>query len=235
MDTIKSSTIQDNTQSEDNLHTFKPYDPQLSVPVSEGQRVVKCLYKTNMKTGKAAGENSYIVVPEGHLDESVMINNAAMLAPYMSAYLQSVEDGIIKEFHKGGGKGFSDTFLSLAKILEHLDSAGQGSRLNKEKIGNWFGSEVQDKLIVAFADKLGITGREPTEEETEKLVSITEVYKAKFESLASGKTCYKKEDAEVLQKALEVTQTLDTSLGIRFYNRLESMKTVVANDLLMSL
>ena len=230
MDTSKNNVSNGNEA----LHTFKPYDPQLSVPVADGQRVVKCLYKTNMKTGKVAGENSYIIVPEAHLDESVIVENAALLAPYISAYLQSVEDGIIKEFHKGGGKGFNDTFLSLAKILEHLDSAGQGSRLNKEKIGNWFGSEVQDKLIVAFAAKLGITS-EPTEEETDKLVAITEVYKAKFESLASGKTCYKKEDAEVLQKALEVTETLDTPLGARFYNRLESMKAVKANDLLMSL
>ena len=225
----------DTMNTENNLHTFKPYDSQLAIPVPDGQRLVKCLYKTNLKTGKIAGENSYILVPEKHLDEDVVVENVAILAPYISAYLQSVEDGIIKEHHKNGGKGFSDTFLSLAKILESLDAAGQGSRLNKEKIENWFGSEMMDKLMVAFADKMGVDLLQPTDAEIEKLAQVTGVYKAKFASLASGKTCYKKEEAELLQKALEVTEVLDTPLGARFNIRLEAMKSVTSNDLLMSL
>ena len=240
MDTINKTETNNNVQADsvlnvgDSLYTFKAYDSQLAIPAKEGERVVKCLYKTNLKTGKIAGENSYIVVPEKHLDESVVIENAAMLAPYISAYLQSVEDGIIKEHHKNGGKGFSDSFLSLAKILESLDDAGQGNRLNKEKIETWFNAEMKDSLLVAFADKMGV-GEVPTESELAKLEQVTSVYKAKFESLASGKTHYRKEEAELMQKALEVTEVLDTNIGARFYGRLEKMKEATSNDLLMSL
>lgn len=237
LDTINttSNNVGDAAQE---LHTFKAYDPQLSIPVKEGERLVKCLYKKNMKTGTVAGENSYIIVPESHLAEEVVIENVAMLAPYISAYLQSVEDGIIKEHHKNGGKGFSDRFLSLAKILETLDIAGQGSRLNKEKIEAWFASDVQTPLIEAFADKMGIgaEGKEPTEQELEKLALITSVYRARFASLASGKTAYRKEEAELLQKALTVTGAVESSsIGARFFERLEKMKTATSEDLLMSL
>ena len=227
MDTI------DTTQE---LHTFKPYDPQLPIKVEAGTRLVKCLYKLNKKTQTVAGENSYILVPESHLSEQVMVENAAMLAPYVAAYFQSVEDGMIKEYHKKAGKGFSDSFLSLAKILESLDNAGQGDRLNKEKIEAWFNSDMQEGLVEAFAAKMNIgTDSEPSELELEKLAAITGVYRAKFASLASGKTAYRKEEAEQLQKALEVTRNVDSVLGARFYGRLEKMKTATAENLLMSL
>lgn len=232
---MSTETIE--TNSTDGLHTYRAYDPQLAVPTKEGERVVKCLYKTpktGANAGKAAGVNSYVVVPESHLDEKVMIEQVALLAPYMSAYFQSVEDGLVKEHHKSGGKGFSSTWLSLAKILESLDEAGQGNRLNKEKIGNWFGNEVQDMLQAAFADKLGIS-EAPSEAEMERLQQVTDVYKAKFESLASGKTMYKKEEAEQMQKALEVAEALDSSIGARFYGRLERMKSATSNELMMAL
>ena len=223
-------------ESREHLHTFKAYDAQLSIPVPEGERLVKCLYKTNMKKGTVAGINSYITVPESHLDEKIVIEQVAILAPYISAYLQSVEDGLIKEHHKNGGKGFGDSFLSLAKILESLDAAGQGSRLNKEKIESWFASDMSENLMVAFASKMSIDlAGEPSEAELDKLIQVTDVYKAKFASLASGKTHYRKEEAELLQKALEVTKVLDTPLGARFNIRLEAMKQSTSNDLLMSL
>jgi len=214
---------------------FKAYDPQLAIPVPEGERLVKCLYKTNPKTGKAAGVNSYILVSDSHLSEQVIADNAAKLAPYVSAYLQSVEDKIVKDAHVKGSLGFSDKFLSLDKILAFLDEAGQGNRLNKEKIEAWFNSDMREPLVAAFAEKMGVS-ETPTEAELEKLAEITGVYSAKFASLASGKTAYRKEEAELLQKALEVTDCKDGNvIGSKFYDRLESMKTATSNELLMAL
>jgi len=196
--------------------------------------MVKCLYKTNTKTGKAAGENSYILVPDSHLAESVIVENAEKLAPYVAAFLQGVEDGIVKEHHKNGGKGFSDSFLSLDKILAVLDAQGQGNRLNKEKIEAWFNSEMLEALTVAFADKMGVSDT-PTDAEMEKIRNVTDVYKGKYASLASGKTHYKKEEVEMLQKALEVTDAVATPIGERFYGRLEGMLSATVNDVMMGL
>lgn len=216
-------------------YKYAPYDAQLPIKVGEGERLVKCLYKTNKQTGKAAGTNSYILVPESHLSEQVVLDNAAKLAPYISAFLQDQEDKLIKEHHVKGGLGFSDTWLGLDKILEALDSAGQGNRLNKEKIETWFASDMQELLLVAFADKMGISDT-PTEAEMAKLLEVVAVYRAKFASLASGKTAYRKEEAELLQRALDVTGLAENNLlGERFYARLESMKNTTHNDLLLAL
>jgi len=233
MNTLDTATLE--TPVVPALHTFKPYTSELPVTIPEGMRQVKCLYKTNKKTGQVAGENSYILVPEAHLSEEVMVEQAAMLAPYVAAYFQSVEDTLVKEAHKNASKGFSDSWLSLQKILDHLEAAGQSNRLNKEKIEAWFGSEVQAPLEAAFASRMGVESATATPEELEKLAQVTGVYRAKFASLASGKTMYRKEDAESLQKALEVTGATESLIGERFYLRLEGMKTATSNDLLESL
>lgn len=225
------------TDTMQDLYKFAPYDSQLPIEIGEGKRLVKCLYKENKKTGKKAGVNSYIIVPESHLSESIMVENAVRLAPYVSAFMQEQEDKLIKEAHIKKTIGFSDTWLGLDKILESLDAAGQGNRLNKEKIEAWFNSDMQEPLIVAFASKMGIS-ETPTDAELNKLIEITEVYKAKFSSLASGKTVYKKDEAELLQRALEVTglgADSENSIGSKFYKRLEGMKNTTVNTLLAAL
>ncbi len=222
-------------------YKYSAYDSQLPITVPEGMRLVKCLYKENRKTGTKAGENSYILVPEKHLDESVVVAEAARLAPYVSMFLQDVEDKLIKAHHTAGGIGFNDSWLGLDKILEALEDAGQSNRLNKEKIESWYDSAVLDNLALAFSEKLGIdmTGSgelEPTEAELEKLAAVTGAYKAKFASLASGKTVYRKEEAELLQRALVVAGVDKTdSIGARFYARLEGMKAATVDNLLLAL
>lgn len=218
----------------DGLNRFHPYTSDLPITVPEGMRLVKCLYKTNLKTGNVAGENSYIIVPESHLSEEVVIAEVATLAPYISAYLQEQEDKIIKEAHKNKSIGFSDAFLSVAKILEALDASGQGNRLNKDKIESWYNSDMKEQLLVAFADKMGLSDT-PSDEEITRLSEISEVYKAKYASLASGKTLYKKEEAELLIKALTVTGAGENGIGARFVTRLEGMKTHKSEELLLSL
>ncbi len=233
---LNNSPEFDVSEAAPTLRTFKAYTSELPVTIPEGERMIKCLYRTDKKTGKAAGDNSYILVSESHLSEDVMIENAVKLAPYVAAYFQGVEDDVVKEHHKKAGKGFSDSFLSLSKILETLDSRGQSNRLNKEKIEAWFGSTMQEKLVSAFADRMGMdSSEEPTAEELEKLAVVTGAYRAKFASLASGKTSYRKEEAEALQKALDTTGAVESAIGARFYERLEAMKSVSSNDLLMAL
>ena len=237
---METNNIQSNdtlAQEQELPFTFRAYDSQLPIAVPEGMRVVKCLYKvakTGSNAGKAAGENSYILVSQKHLAEEVITQKIVKLAPYVAAFLQAEEDKVIKEFHKNGGKGFGESWLSLSKILEALDTSGQSSRLNKEKIETWFTAEMQEALVAAFAEKLGVS-EVPTEAELEKLAQITSVYKGKFTSLASGKTMYREEEATLMQKALEVTGADQSVIGSRFNDRLERMKVATPDDLLLSL
>lgn len=215
------------------VNTFRPYDSQLPVPVIAGFRVVKCLYKVNPKTKVAAAENSYIRVP-AHITEEVVAARISELAPYLVGYLQAEEDKLIKERHIAGLERLTPEFLTLDRVIEALESAGVSQRLNKETIEAWFTAEMYEPLMVAFADKMGV-GEAPTEEQTSKLSSILSVYKAKFGSLASGKTHYRVEEAEMLLRALEVTGAGDTLIGGKFVARLGKMKDSTSADLLLAL
>lgn len=223
------------TEQTEVLYKYHAYDSQLPIDAVSGRRVVKCLYKENAKTGKKAGINSYIQIPVAHITEEIVIQEAKKLAPYVLSFLQAEEDKLIKKHHASGGLGMSDAWFSLDKVLVALDEAGQGNRLNKEKIDAWFDESMREPLVKAFADKVCSNSEQPTEQELEKLAAVTNAYKAKFGSLASGKTFYRPEECEKLQKVLEVTEATKTSIGERFNARLESMKTTEANDLLLAL
>lgn len=215
------------------INNFRPYDSALPVPSLEGYRTVKCLYKVNKATGKAAGDNSYIRVPDS-ITEKEVAAQIAELAPYIVGWLQSQEDMIVKELHKGGATSIKPEQLGLANVLSYLESTASSSRLNGEAIAAWFLDDMRDNLAVAFADKMGL-GEEPTAAELEKLEAILSTYEAKYKSLASGKTVYRKEEAELLQKALTVTGADKTLIGTRFMNRLEQMKSATPDDLLLAL
>lgn len=220
-------------------YTFRAYDPQLPIVPEAGLRTVKCLYKETKDkvTGKVkkAGENAYIKIPTAHVSVEVVKKELEVLAPYFVAYLQAEEDKIIKEAHKTGSIGFGNSFFGLGKIVEFIEAETQGARLNSEAIVNWFEEEVEELLVVAFAKKLGIDATKPTDAELAKLQAIAGAYKSKFGSLASGKTHYRKEEAELMQKALEVTGAKNGLLGGKFWNRLEGMKVATNDDLLLAL
>lgn len=217
-------------------NAFRPYDSQLPVPELDGFRTVKCLYKvakTGKNAGKAAAENSYIRVADSITLETVT-SRITELAPYVVSYLQEQEAQIIRKLHVSGMTLLSPRQYGLDRVLEVLEEAGLSQRLNKEQIEEWFTAEMADGLLVAFADKMGVTDT-PTEAEAAKLTTIIGVYKGKFGSLASGKTHYREEEADMLLKALEVTGAGDTALGARFTARLEKMKVNTGDDLLLSL
>lgn len=228
-----SKAVEATIEKGKDTNTFRPYVAQLGVPTIAGYRTVKCLYKTPKGKDKAEFENSYIRVRD-YITEQAVADNIAAFAPYFVAYLQEQENLIIKDMHKAGKAGVQDSELSLQVILAYLESNVTATRLNGDAIAAWFLDEMHENLAIAFAEKMGIE-EEPTAAQLEKLTAILATYEAKYKSLASGKTVYRKEEAEILQKALEVTGADKTVLGQRFHARLESMKSATASDLLLAL
>lgn len=225
-----------NSQTTEVTYKFAAYDPQLPITVDKTERVVKCLYKETKDkvTGKIkkAGINSYIKVPTAHLNTEVVQKELVTLLPILIQYLQTEEDKIIKEAHRTGSIGFGASYFSLNKVIEFIETETQGARLNSEQIHTWFEEDVEELLMVAFAEKSGVSIANPTEAELAKLQLISEAYKAKFGSLASGKTHYRKEDVELLQKVLDITGATKGVIGAKLYSRLEGMKAAAPNDLL---
>lgn len=207
------------------LGEFKAYDSQLVIPEIEGTRIIKCLYQTNKKTGEKLQENSYCRVATKHLTEEHILARVAELTPYVLSWLQEIESSMIREQHKKGGLSVFPASLSLDKLIEHLDTIGESSRLNKEKIGAWFISSVQDDLAVLFAAKMGLT-EQSSEEEVARLELVLGAYKVKFESLASGKVFIKEDDCKAMLAVITgIELARDSLIGVRFSARLNKMMT----------
>ena len=225
------------------LGKFKAYDSQLPIADIEGTRVVKCLYQAGKKNGvvqEKIAENSYVRIPTKHLTEELVMNRISELTPYILTYFQSIEDLAIKNDHKAGIVSVYVESLSLDKIIEALEISEAGSRLNKEKIEAWFEAEVEAPLSVLFAAKLGIdlaaerSAIDPAYEA--KLVKLEQVltsYKAKFASLASGKTYIKEEDCIAMIAVVESVEADKSLIGSRFVARLNKMMTKEDDTLMM--
>jgi len=228
-----ANAVADAVATASDVNTFKEYDTALTIPAVEGYRAVKCLYKKNAKTGKAAGTNSFVRIAD-HITSEAVTDKLAGLMPYLITYLQEEENKVVKAKHVAGATIIDPDTISLDSIIAALESSGTNNRLNKERVEEWFAGSMLESLMVAFADKMGLSD-EPTQAELDKLEQITGVYKAKFASLASGKTSYRPEEAELMLKALDVTGAGTTEIGGRFVVRLERMKTVSTDDLMLSL
>lgn len=215
---------------------FKEYDSQLSIPEVAGTRIVKCLYqvaKTGKNAGKKAGENAYIRIPSDHINEQVICDSIAELAPYVVSYLQDKEDMIIKEAHRKGQLNFHTSGLSLAAIIEYLEENETSGRLNKEMIEAWFTQVIADNLADLFAQKLGLHA-DSSEQELVKLQTVIHAYKTKLASLASPKVSFKPEDCAALIGVISKADVDGSVLGKRFIKKLETMMNK-EEDCLMSL
>lgn len=216
------------------LGEFYPYDSALASTYAEpdGTRLVKCLYKANAE-GKKVAENSYTLVPTGHITEETVAERIAELAPYVVTFLQEWEDKAIKEQHKDGVTRIFTEYLTMDKVLAALEESEAGARLNAEKIGKWFVDTIQDSLLLAFMDKLGITDQ-PTPDQEARLATVLDAYRKKFESLASGKAFIKEADCKAMILVIQTAEAAETTLGRKFIARLEGMKAK-EDDLLLAL
>jgi hypothetical protein len=190
-----------------------------------GFRQVTINYKQTaaMKAkGEEARDNVYVTVPADHISVSQVIENIETLAPFVSAYLSSVEDATIRAYHKKGGvKVFTET-LTMALILETIEETG--SSINGEQITEWFTDSCAGSLLNVLAEKLGVSDpSELSEEQSAKVTQVINSYLAQFISLASGKTMLPAAQRERLAKCLQITGADTSAMGIRFTSRFSKM------------
>ncbi len=217
------------------LGTYKPYDSQMTLAEISGTRTVKCLYRADpKKPADKQRQSVYVRVPTKHLTEELVTANIAELAPYVTGWLQSLEDTVIKEQHRQGLLSVYTESLSIDALIEYLEETQESGRLTKDKIGAWFDTDIADNLSLLFADKMGL-GDQPSDMELAKLAAIIGAYKGKFCALASGKAFFEPSDREALIKVIHSCEAGGTNLGARFIARLSKMTEKKAEELLLSL
>ena len=213
---------------------FFPYNAVAGTPAAPtGFRQVTVNYKQTaaMKLKKeSARENVYVTVPADHISVAQVIENIETLAPFVSAYLSSVEDSTIRAYHKDGGtQVFTDT-LSLAKILETIEESG--SSINGEQITEWFTESVAESLLNVLAGKMGAEDAYSLDKDQKsKAEQVIQSYLAQFISLASGKTMLPVAQRDRLAKCLQITGADTSAMGIRFTSRFAKMANKEAEAL----
>lgn len=216
---------------------FKPYDSQLPIAAIMHTRIVKCLYQAGKdKAGKVLPKkhtNSYVRVACKHLTEEMILARISELTPYILSYLQGVEDGMIKDYHKNGLLRITEGNLSLDKIISKLEESETSARLSKDKIEAWFTEYLLESLTTTFAAKMGLTD-DCNENELLKLETVLNAYKAKFASLANPKVYIVESDCLTMIAVIKSCDADSNLLGNRFVIKLEQMSQK-QEDLLMSL
>ena len=218
------------------LGMFQPYDSQLPISEIAGTRIVKCLYQVNTKTGKKAGENSYVRIPASHLDESIVAERIKELAPYIVSYLQGVEDLSIKQLHKDKATQVFSEYLSMDKIIEALEKSTESTRLTKETLKAWFASDIQASLELHIGGILKI--EEVQDDEIvlagllAKMDTIVEAFSAKFQLLASPKVSMKEKDITQLLGLISKAGKDESGTGYRLRTKLEKMLVEATNTLM---
>jgi hypothetical protein len=191
------------------VYNFKPYRNDMDIEIPEGQRVAKMLYNRNPKTGKVAGENSYILIPDS-IDKGYVLRNIDTLAPYIIAFLQEHEKEMIKEYHKNNVV-VNEYRLGHGALMTHLEAKGKSGALTKEEVGNWFVKHVSEKLGASLAEKFGID--DENDPRIERLIKMVNAYKATCESLSSGKGKYKEADVKAVKRELELIGVIGGNCG----------------------
>lgn len=203
-------------------HSVVAYDPKSSKAFT-GQRLSKVQYKTT--TDKDSPEfgikrpSMCVSLPLVPVDE--VIANAAVLAPVVADYLQTVQDKMIKEMIEAGQKSISTESISIPAILEWLESNNDSGRITKEVVSKWFADNIADNLAVVLAEKLGV-GEVPTEAESKQVMNAVAVFQDKVAALAGGKTSYPEKVAESLKKVMALADSGD-AMASKFTARLDKM------------
>ena len=146
------------------------YTNGITKPASDLERLSVLYWKTGKDGIKQDSKSVSIPKITGLTPDELQ----AMI-PHCISMLEQVQNKIIRGIveDKKNEVDFSD--LTISKCMEYLESEGTDSngntvRLTKESIDTWFKLCLEDKLMLALSDKLGI-GESPTIEQC-KLVEI---------------------------------------------------------------
>lgn len=201
-----------------------------STKAFQGQRLSKHSWKTTKEGIKP--ESKAVSIPLITAAEIEQAGDA--LTNHLIAYLETVQDAMIKEMIVNGKTEVNDAQISIAAITEYLDSESSGGRLTKEDAAKWFKSTLEDNIALALAEKLGVS-EQPTQTESEQIYKIVKEFEDKVSGLAGGKTSYPIEVAKAVQKALDFVEDKEDPIYVRFSKRLEKMQEVKSTSLLDAL
>ena len=190
-----------------------------------GQRLSKVTWKTNTDKDSPyyniKRESKCVSLPV--ITAQNIEDNMHALAPHIASYLHGVQDKMVRELLEAGSNvvSIATNDVSVASIIEYLESSDESGRLTKDSVAAWFDSTVSEPLAMLIGTKLGVS-EAITDAESAKVMEVVTAFKGKIAALAGGKTSYEPKVCKSLLNALSLVEGND-ALAVRFTARLNKM------------
>lgn len=206
----------------DTRHNVLPFVAGNSEPLN-GQRLAKVGYKT---TKKNPAKLKSVCVSVPMIQPEVILANAEILVPYVRMMLEDTQDKVIRALYEGKNGALTsvdDSEIDIQACIGFLELERTGGRLTREQIEQWFDSDLSDPLMVVLAEKLGFTGDELTDAQTQAVEKHLKGYREVFASLAGGKTFLQPNQIQGLRNALKFAEP-ESEMVTRLNTRLDNME-----------
>jgi len=209
-----------------------PMDSIKGKAASSGHRYCKLIAK---------GENSKLAssvaveVPAVSLPTAAQFTEYPALADYIRGAMESLQAATVKQLVIKGAQTvqFSDLSIShLAVTAAALNESSGIGQLSEASIKQWFDADARELVIVALADKLGISDT-ANDADVKRLEQIANQLRDNLAKLSSKKPVqFDERVRKALNMALEVSDTGD-NMTARLLSKLNTV--VSADDMLMNL
>lgn len=209
-------------------HSFVPFvsNGADKSKAMDSQRLLKVVFKG--RNGETARQSVCASVPA--VDRTAVSAAIQQFLPYVMDLVVATQDAIGRQLVIAGNDTITTEQISTSAVLEYLAAQAKGDRITGADISEWFTSALEPILLVAFADKLGISDS-PTDEQVETLQRMCAVYREKLAAMAGGRTAYPEVICVKLLKALELCDS-DDVMADRLATKLQAMKQVSIEEML---
>lgn len=209
---------------------FVPMDSIKGKGINAGNRWLKLIKK---------GENSKLAasvaveVPE--VTSLPDVSQHPAIASFLLAAYHQLENEAAKQVAIAGGLTLQYSSLSLANLeavaVALNESSGIG-QLSEERIKSWFDADAREMVLVALADKLGVS-ETATDADIKRLEQVANQVRDNLAKLASRKPVqFDERVKKALNMALDVSDTGD-NMTTRLRDKLNI--AVGSEDLLLNL
>ena len=183
---------------------------KLDVPAD--MRLARVIRKSSAR--EANGLESQGVHIPAEIDLAYCLADSTLNA-YLVQCMQDVQDKVIRRVTDGGRNIITDSDIAMDVLAQYLEETDENiGRISKDKIAAWFDASMADTLMLAFADRLGVSDN-PTPDEAKKLEQTCKGYKDVFGTLAAKNPTVDPKVGANLLKALDMIPADAFSLRIR--------------------
>lgn len=196
-----------------NIHTATVYEPKISKALT-GQRLVKIQAKADKdgNYGQYLQQTHCVSIPvitQAQLTE--FLENSNALDAHIIAMLEDAQKALITDKIKSGkGKTVSDEELSIAALVNYLDSDSDSDKWDSTRIAQWF----EDNIAENLATKLLEVGNDD-----ESMARKLAVAQKRFSDSLSTKAKIAPQLCEEINKMLAFSGDKDATIYKRFFAR----------------